>query len=101
MDAEQVKYARSMFDPIITPQKDSLANDSITVALSTEIEGLDTYYSFDNSNPDNFYPKYSTPLNIPKDASWLKVINYRDGQPIGRQINVSVADLKRRAGLRG
>jgi len=101
MDLEQVKYARSMFDPIITPQKDSLVNDSITVALSTEIEGLDTYYSFDNSNPDNFYPKYRTPLNIPKDASWLKVINYRNGQPIGRQINVSVADLKRRAGLRG
>ena len=101
MDVEQVKYARSMFDPIITPKKDSLANDSITVALSTEIEGLDTYYSFDNSNPDSFYPKYSTPLNIPKDASWLKVINYRDGQPIGRQINVSVADLKKRVGLRG
>ncbi|HEY4061825.1 MAG TPA: family 20 glycosylhydrolase [Puia sp.] len=99
MDIEQVKYARSMFDPTITPKKDPLANDSITVTLSNELDGLETYYSFDNSNPDNFYPKYTTPLNIPKDASWLKVINYRDGQPIGRQLNVSVADLRKRAGL--
>ncbi len=25
----------------------------------TEVAGLDIYYSFDNSNPDNFYPKYT------------------------------------------
>ena len=96
MDIEQVKYARSMFDPIVTVKKDYSANDSVTVDLSTEVEGLDIYYSFDNSNPDNFYPKYTTTLSIPKDASMIKVITYRDGQPIGRQINVPVADLKRR-----
>lgn len=101
MDAEQVKYARSMFDAIITPRKDNAANDSIIVDLSTEIEGLDIYYSFDNSNPDNFYPKYTGPLAIPKDASWLKVITYRDGKPIGQQINVTVSDLQRRVGLAG
>jgi hexosaminidase len=66
------------------------------VALSTEVEGLEIYYSFDNSNPDNFYPKYTTPLAIPKEASWLKVITYRDGHPLGRQLNVTIADLKRR-----
>jgi hexosaminidase len=96
MDIEQVKYARSMFDPIVTVKKDYSANDSVTVDLSTEVEGLDIYYSFDNSNPDNFYPKYTTTLSIPKDASMLKVITYRDGQPIGRPIHVPVADLKRR-----
>ena len=96
MDIEQVKYARSMFDPIVTVKKDYSANDSVTVDLSTEVEGLDIYYSFDNSNPDNFYPKYTMTLSIPKDASMLKVITYRDGQPIGRPINVPVADLKRR-----
>ncbi len=99
MDVQQVKYSRAMFDAIISPKKDYNANDSIVVDLSTEVHGLDIYYSFDNSNPDNFYPKYTGTLNIPKDASWLKVITYRDGKPIGQQINVPVADLKRRAGL--
>ncbi len=101
LDVAQVKYARSMFDAIITPKKEVSAYDSITVDLSTEVEGLDIYYSFDNSNPDNFYPKYGSPLSIPKEASWLKVITYRDGKPIGRQIDVPVADLQRRVGLTG
>jgi hexosaminidase len=100
MDIDQVKYSRSMFDAIITPKKDYAANDSITVELGTEVSGLDIYYSFDNSNPDNFYPKYTGPLSIPKYASWLKVVTYRNGKPIGRQINVPVIDLQRRCGVR-
>ncbi len=99
MDVEQVKYARSMFDPIFAVSKDVSANDSLSITLSTEVEGLDIYYSWDNSNPDNFYPKYAAPLTVPKDASWLKVITYRDGKPIGRQIDMPVKELKRRAGV--
>ncbi len=100
MDIEQVKYARSMFDPIFTVKRDDNANDSISVGLSTEVDGLDIYYSFDNSNPDNFYPKYTVPLSIPKDASMLKVITYRDGKPIGRQTDMPVEELKKRARLK-
>jgi hexosaminidase len=73
----------------------------LTVDLATEVGGLDIYYSFDNSNPDNFYPKYTSTLSIPKEASWLKVITYRDGKPIGREIDVQIADLQRRVGLVG
>jgi hexosaminidase len=101
LDIEQVKYSRSMFDAIITPKKEVNAYDSITVDLSTEVSGLDIYYSFDNSNPDNFYPKYSSTLTIPKEAAWLKVITYRDGKPIGREIDVRIGDLQRRVGLTG
>jgi hexosaminidase len=99
MDIEQVKYARSMFDAIINVKKDVTANDSLSIELSTEVEGLDIYYSFDNSNPDNFYPKYTSALSVPKDASMLKIITYRAGKPIGRQINVPVKELQRRAGV--
>ena len=99
LDAEQVKYATAMFDAIITPKKDPAAFDSITVDLATEVSGLDIYYSFDNSNPDNFYPKYTGTLSIPKDASWLKVVTYRNGKPIGRQLNVTIGELQRRAGV--
>jgi hexosaminidase len=101
MDVEQVKYARSMFDAIITPKRVPAAYDSLTIDLGSEVSGLDIYYSFDNSNPDNFYPKYSSTLSVPKEASMLKVITYRDGKPIGRQIDVSIGDLQRRVGLIG
>lgn len=99
LDVEQVKYSTSMFDAIITAKKDVSAYDSITVDLSTEVGGLDIYFSWDNSNPDNFYPKYTGTLTVPRDASWLKVVTYRNGKPIGRQINVTVGDLQRRAGI--
>ena len=52
----------------------STKNDKgeLQVELSTEVEGLDIYYSFDNSQPDDFYPKYTSPLQIPKEAIMLK-----------------------------
>ncbi|HZE84901.1 MAG TPA: family 20 glycosylhydrolase [Puia sp.] len=101
MDLEQVKYARSMFDATFTPKKDSsvAGGDSLRIELSTEVEGLNIHYSFDNSNPDNFYSKYSTPLSVPKEAVMLKVITYRDGRPIGRQLDMPIKELRRRAGL--
>jgi hexosaminidase len=98
-DEEQVKYARAMYDPIFTPRKD--ANGNLLVELSTEVEGLDIYYSFDNSHPDNFYPKYSSPLSVPKDAVMLKVITYRNGQPIGRQLDMPIKELRQRLNQRG
>jgi len=95
MDIRQIKYAKAMFDPIINVKKDG--KDGLLVELSSEVEGLDIHYSFDNSHPDNFYPKYSAPLSFPKEASMLKVITYRDGKSIGRQIDLPVAELKKRA----
>ncbi|MBS1974207.1 MAG: family 20 glycosylhydrolase, partial [Bacteroidetes bacterium] len=100
MDAGQVKYARTMFDPIFTAVKDGSVSDSLRIELSTEVKGLDIYYSFDNSHPDNFYPKYTGPLTVPKEAVMLKAIAYRNGKPIGRQLDMPVNELRRRAGLK-
>jgi hexosaminidase len=100
MDAAQVKYSRAMFDPVFTATKDGSVSDSLKIELSTEVNGLDIYYTFDNSHPDNFYPKYTSPLTVPKQAVMLKVITYRDGKPIGRQIDMPVNVLRRRAGLK-
>jgi len=94
MDIEHVKYARSMFDPIFEVKKD--VNEALLITLSTEVRGLDIYYSWDNSNPDNYYPIYTTTLSVPKDASMIKVITYRDGRPIGRQIDMPIATLRSR-----
>ena len=72
------------------------ADQQLKINLSTEIEGLDIYYSFDNSFPDNFYPKYTSDLVPPKDAVMLKVITYRGTQPIGRMISMPISELKKR-----
>ncbi|HCL82968.1 MAG TPA: beta-N-acetylhexosaminidase, partial [Chitinophagaceae bacterium] len=94
MDLQNVKYARTMFDPIFEVSK--APNDSLLITLSTEIQGLDIHYSFDNSHPDNFYPVYKQPLLVPKDAVMLKVITYRGNQVMGKQIDMPIDELKRR-----
>ncbi len=95
-DEAEVKYAPSMYDPIFKVSKTS--DQQLQIDLSTEVEGLDIYYSFDNSFPDNFYPKYTAPLVPPKDAVMLKVITYRDKKPVGRMISMPIAELQKRAG---
>ena len=96
-DEANVKYAPSMYDAIFEVSK---KDSAVVVSLSTEVEGLNIYYSFDNSSPDNFYPAYTTPLTVPKDAVFIKVITYRNNKPIGRMMAMPVAELKKRAGIK-
>jgi hexosaminidase len=95
-DAAQIKYAPSMYDPIFNVSQ--TADKQLIIELGTEIDGLDIYYSFDNSFPDNFYPKYTKPLIAPTDAVMLKVITYRGNKPIGRMISMPIETLKKRLG---
>ncbi len=97
-DIAEIKYAPSIYDPIFEISKKDTA--TIIVKLSTEIEGLSIHYSFDNSFPDPYYPKYTTPLTVPKDAAAMKVITSRDNKIIGRLIVIPIADLRRRAGIK-
>ncbi len=91
---EEVKYAPSMYDPDFIPT--ITADSSLKIELKNEVNGLDIYYSFDNSYPDQFYPKYTQPLIAPIDATQLKVITYRDGKPIGRMISMPLSELRKR-----
>jgi len=94
LDADSVKYAPSMYDPDITV---SLNSDStLEITLNKELDDLDLYYSVDNSFPDRFYPRYTGPFQLPKDAAMLRVISYRGDKPIGRLISVDTKALKKR-----
>lgn len=95
LDEAEIKYAPSMYDPDFDAKLDP--NKKMIVSLTTEIPGLDIYYSFDNSYPDKFYPKYTGPLIVPEDAVQLKVITYRDGRPVGRMVSMPIAELQQRA----
>ncbi len=93
LDFAQTKYSPAMYDPIVSVSKNG---DKYFVTLTPEIEGLDIYTSFDNSTPDNFYPEYSAAQEIPKDASLMRIISYRNGKPIGRLMSITVDNLKKR-----
>jgi hexosaminidase len=98
LDAAQKKYAPSMYEPVFKFSKNE--KNEITVEMSTEIDGLSIHYAFDNSFPDNFYPHYSKPLTVPKDASTMKVVTYRGDKAMGRLIIFPIAEMKKRAGVK-
>lgn len=94
LDADSVKYSRSMFDPIITAVEEK--DKSIKINITTEMPGLTIFYTFDGTDPDNFYPVYpGAPLDIPKGASEIKAVSYKDGRLVSRQINYLISDLKK------
>ena len=94
-DVAEIKYAPSMYEPIF---KISRGSDSLPVVeMSTEVEGLDIYYSFDNSFPDRYYPKYTKPLVVPKDAANMRVVTYRGNQQLGRMMTMPIAEIRKRA----
>lgn len=96
LDMAETKYAPSVYDPIFKVTRS--ADKQLQIELSTEAPGLEIYYSFDNSFPDRFYPKYTEKLTPPKDATMLKVITYRGKTPIGRMMNMPIEELNKRAG---
>ncbi|WP_411273812.1 beta-N-acetylhexosaminidase [Daejeonella sp.] len=97
LDLSEIKYAPSVYDPIFKATK--TPDNRLKIELSTEVSGLDIHYSFDSSFPDKFYPKYTTPLIAPIDASQLKLITYKNGKPVGRMLTMPISELKTRAKL--
>ena len=65
--------------------------------MSTEPKGLDIYYTFDNTFPDRFSPKYTEPLSVPKESVTLKVVTYKGKDPVGRLIYMPIEELQKRA----
>ena len=92
-DHARTKYSPAMYDPVVTVKREG---EDLIVTLVTEIEGLDIYTSFDASTPDNFYPVYTGPQRVPRDAYVMRIITYRDGKPIGRLMSIPVEDLEKR-----
>jgi hexosaminidase len=94
-----VNYAPSIYDAIIQTSRDGKNN--LEIQLSTEIEGLDMYYTFDNTFPDHHCPLYKKgeKLMIPTDADAFRIITYRKGKPLGRMITVTIPELEKRTSV--
>ncbi|MEG1037799.1 MAG: family 20 glycosylhydrolase [Mucinivorans sp.] len=94
-DCGDIKYSRSMYNAIISTTIDG--SGTLMVDMSSEVPGIDIYYSFDNTLPDLHNKKYSEPVAIPLNASRLTVNTFRDGKAMGEVIRLEVKDLKARA----
>jgi hexosaminidase len=95
LDAANVRYARSMYDPIVTTQLNT--KGELIGFMEGEIEGLDMYYTINDQMPDNYSQKYTAPFLIPEDVLSLRVISYRDGKQIGKYLNIPIESLRKRA----
>ncbi|SMC85925.1 beta-N-acetylhexosaminidase [Pedobacter nyackensis] len=95
LDKDTVNYSRYFYDAIVSGVRG--ADKTLLINLSTEIEGLKIYYSFDDTDPDPYYPVYAgIPLSIPKGAQNIRVITYRNGVQVGRLMKIPVTELERR-----
>jgi hexosaminidase len=96
LSQKDINFSTSFYDAIIEPSKDEHGN--LLISLSTEIEGIELYYTFDNTMPDHHSQLYKQgeKLSIPADADTFRVKTYRDGKALGKTITVSIADLLKR-----
>ncbi len=91
-DFGKINYARSMYNAIVTPLKED--GSELKIKLETEIDELDIYYTFDNTNPYYLSSKYESPLSIPKGATRIKIITYKNDQPVGKFISLRIDEMR-------
>jgi hexosaminidase len=94
LDAAHINYARSIYDPIIVVKKN--AAGKLVIELSTEVPGLDIYYTVDNTIPNQYYSHYTVPIEYPNGADNFRLITYRKGEPVGHLISLKTEDLENR-----
>jgi hexosaminidase len=92
-DAANLKVSKALFDAVIKMKMDG---EKLMCELSTEMNGLEIYYTIDETIPDKFSMKYTVPFEIPKGDVTLKVVTYRNGQPLGRSLQIKRSDLEKR-----
>jgi hexosaminidase len=93
-DQANIHYSTAFYDPIIRVTKNS--NNNLVINLSTEVDGLDLYYTLDNAWPTPYYSKYSEPIVVPEDVDYFRVVSYRDGKPVGKVITLTAEQLSKR-----
>jgi hexosaminidase len=93
LDAAGIKYARSAYNVIYTAVR-TKDNRTYALKMSTEVKGLDIFYTFDGTNPDPYYPKYTgEPISFPLGATQLTANTFRNGKMVGQQVTIKKDEL--------
>ncbi len=93
---EDINFSSSFLDAIILPSKNEAGE--LQIELDTEIEGMNLFYTLDNTYPDQHSKIYKKgeKLAIPADAETFRVVTYRNNEAAGRIITVTLQDLLKR-----
>lgn len=94
-DAADINYSRAAYDAIV---KTSLVNGALMLMLESELSGIQIYFTIDDTMPDDHSPRYTAPVQLPNGPITLRVITYRNGNPIGHLITLQREMLEQRAG---
>ena len=95
LDTLQIKYAKSIYDPIVTATLNTKGD--LFASMEGEVKGLDFYYTIDESMPDQYSNPFTQAFLLPDDVTILRVISYQNGKPIGKLLNIPISSLKQRA----
>lgn len=86
-----INYSKAFYEPILHLERE---DGELFLVIETEVSDLRIFYSFDDCSPDMYYPEYKKQkVKIPKGAHHIRAISYKNGQPIGREINISIQEL--------
>jgi hexosaminidase len=89
-----VHYSTSLYDPIIRVTKNSSGN--LVINMTTEIEGIELYYTLDNAWPMHYYNKYTEPIVVPEDVDIFRMVSYKNGKAVGKVITLTADQLNKR-----
>lgn len=93
-DIARVNYAPSLYDPIIKVKRSKTG--ATKIAMTSEVEGLELFYTLDNTLPSTYSPVYKDSIIFPTGADMFRVQAYRSGKPIGRLISFNREALSKK-----
>lgn len=93
-DAQESAISRAIYDPIIKSKNE---DGKLVVTITSDLPNTELYYTIDNTFPDNFTPKYTSPISIPEVDVTLKAVAYRNGRQVGRMLSIPLIELQKRA----
>lgn len=92
-DASKTNISKAIYDPIVTVTKDG---EKLMVTLQSEISNAEIFYTIDNTYPVNYGTKYTNTFEVPEGELSLRTQLYRNGQPVGRLLQISREQLLQR-----
>ncbi len=93
-DQQGVTISKAIYDPVVNVAK---KESNIVVTLTSPVANTEIRYSLDNTYPLHKANVYRAPLTIPDGHLFLRTQLYRNGQPLGRMLQISREDLVKRA----
>lgn len=82
-----------MYDPIIRTR---MKKGKMQVEITSEVPGLDIFYTIDDAMPGRYSPRYTGIVELPEGDITLRVVTYKNNERIGHLITLSREDLKNR-----